>query len=413
MRRPTNSRAPTRRRSAALAAVAWGWLLAAAACARDGRTAETNANANAQEDTDAPHYTMADFERVPKIDAHVHLHGALPVFLKRAHDDGFRLLTINVDYADFPPLDEQQRTAVALVQADPAGVAFAASFPVAGFEQPGWSAATLHRIDLALDAGAVGVKVWKNIGMALRDARGRAVTVDDARLAPVFDALERRGVVVLGHQGEPLNCWLPLARMTVAGDKAYFVAHPQYYMARHPEWPSHARQLAARDRLLAAHPALEFVGLHLASLEWDVDRLADFLERFPHASVDVAARLVHLEQQAIHDREKVRRFLIRYQDRVLYGSDIARMADASDADFAAEADKAWRDDWRFLNTDDVLHSDDLPAAFRGLALPAAVVDRIYRLNAQRVFPRAWRPREGLHAAQDATMPPATFPEPRP
>jgi predicted TIM-barrel fold metal-dependent hydrolase len=335
------------------------------------------------------HYTMADFERVPKIDVHTHLHGDLPVFLAKARADDVRLLTINVDYADFPPIDEQQRTAIVLAHEHPDQVAFAATFPVAGFGQPGWADATLRRLDDAIAHGAVAVKVWKNIGMALRDAGGRAVMVDDPRLAPVFDHLERRGIVLMGHQGEPLDCWLPPERMTVKGDRTYFAEHPQYYMAAHPEWPSHEAQIAARDHLLALHPKMAFVGLHLASLEWDVDRIAAFLDRFPQATVDVAARLVHLEQQAIRQRAKVRRFLVKYQDRVLYGTDIARLPDATDAAFATEADDAWRADWRFLNTADVLHSDDLPAAFRGLALPKAVVDKLYRLNALRVFPNAW------------------------
>jgi predicted TIM-barrel fold metal-dependent hydrolase len=358
------------------------------------------------------HYAMADFDRVEKIDVHVHLHGELPGFLARARADNVRLLTINVDYADFPPIDEQQRTAIALRRANPGRVEFAATFPVDGFEAPGWPAATLRRLDAAFADGAIAVKVWKNVGMSLRDSSGRAVMVDDARLAPVFAALADRGVVVLGHQGEPLNCWLAPERMTVRGDREYFAAHPQYYMADHPEWPSHARQIAARDRLLVAHPTLKFVGLHLASLEWDVDRLAAFLDRFPQASVDVAARLVHLEQQAIRHRAKVRRFLIRYQDRILYGSDIARLPDATDAAFAAEADAAWRADWRFLNTGDTLRSDDLPAAFRGLALPRAVVDKIYRSNARRVFPAAWPSSAAARIApRDARIALALPPEP--
>jgi hypothetical protein len=336
------------------------------------------------------HYTMADFDRVPKIDTHVHLHGDLPEFLAKARADNFRLLTINVDYADFPPIDEQQRTAIALVHANPGLVAFAATFPVAGFEQPGWADATLRRLDDAFAHGAIAVKVWKNIGMELRDSAGRAVMVDDPRLATIFDSLERRGIVLMGHQAEPLNCWLAPEKMTVKGDRTYFAEHPQYYMAAHPEWPSHEAQMAARDHLLELHPALKFVGLHLASLEWDVDRIAAFLDRFPDATVDVAARLVHLQQQSIRHRDKVRRFLIKYQDRILYGTDIARMPEASDAAFAAEADDTWRSDWRFLNTADVLHSDDLTAPFRGLALPKAVVDKLYRINAQRVFPTAWQ-----------------------
>jgi len=390
----------------------WRALAAVATIAFAGAAAASTPTkpAPARPAAAADHYALADFDAVAKIDVHVHLHGELHDFLARARADNFRLLTINVDYADFPALDEQQRTAVALVHDDPALVAFAASFPVDRFDTPGWTAATLARIDDALAQGAVAVKVWKNIGMELRDAEGRAVMVDDARLAPIFDALARQGVVLMGHQAEPLNCWLPFARMTVGSDRQYFRAHPQYYMAIHPEWPSHERQIAARDQLLLAHPDLKFVGLHLASLEWDVDRIAAFLDRFPQASVDVAARMVHLEQQAIHQRAKVRRFLVRYQDRILYGSDLARMPEASDAGFAAEADAAWRADWRFLNTDDTLRSDDLPAPFRGLALPRAVVDKIYRTNALRVFPGAWR---AAGAPRGATMPVAPSPEPGP
>jgi len=336
------------------------------------------------------HYTMGDFDRVPKIDVHVHLHGALSEFLARARADNVRLLTINVDYADFPPIDEQQRTAIALVHDNPELVAFAATFPVTGFDQPGFADASLRRLDDAFAHGAIAVKVWKNIGMELRDASGHAVMVDDPRLAPIFDSMERRGIVLMGHQAEPLNCWLAPGKMTVKGDRTYFSEHPQYYMAMHPEWPSHAAQIAARDHLLELHPKLNFVGLHLASLEWDVDRIATFLDRFPQATVDVAARLVHLQQQAMHHRDKVRRFLIKYQDRILYGTDIARLPEASDAAFSTEADETWRADWRFLNTDDVMRSDDLPAPFRGLALPKSVVDKIYRTNALRVFPTAWR-----------------------
>src|SRR5262245_54948405 len=72
-------------------------------------------------------YTVADFARVPKIDAHVHLHGALPRFMAQAKRDGFRLLTVNVDYADFPPIDEQQRDAVAFARTYPGQVAWVAT----------------------------------------------------------------------------------------------------------------------------------------------------------------------------------------------------------------------------------------------------------------------------------------------
>lgn len=363
------------------------WV-AGVACALAATIAGPGAAGAAPQDPPAT-YTMADFARVAKIDAHVHLHGAADRFMAQAAQDGFRVLTINVDYPDFPPIAEQRRDAVSLRQRYPGRAAFAATFSVAQFGSPGWAADTVRDIAAAVAQGAVGVKAWKNIGMDLRDAAGSYVMLDDARLRPVFDYLESHDIVLLGHQAEPLNCWLPFDRMTVRSDRTYFQEHPQYYMARHPEVPSHEEQLAARDHVLDAHPALRFDSVHLASLEWDVDEVARFLDRYPRANVDLAARMVHLQYQAVTGREKVRRFLIRYQDRILYGTDIAHARGQADAEVASEAHEAWLADWRFLNTDDTLHSDDFEGAFVGLALPTAVIDKIYRTNAMKMFPGAW------------------------
>jgi predicted TIM-barrel fold metal-dependent hydrolase len=337
----------------------------------------------------AHHYTMRDFRRVEKIDAHMHVHGPAERLMTQAIADHFRILTINVDSPDHPPIREQQLAAASLRERYPGRVAFAATFSVEGFQSPGWSAAVLRDIDTAVAQGAVGVKIWKNIGMELRDVDGSYVMPDDVRLEPIIARLERDHLVLLGHQAEPRNCWLPLDRMTVRSDREYFEAHPRYYMYLHPKMPSQEAILAARDSLLRTHPGLRFDAVHLASLEWDVDKVADFLERFPNASVDLAARLVHLEYQAASHPEKVRRFLIRYQDRVLYGSDDAYGPDDSAPRAVAEIHADWLNDWRFLVTSERMHSADFEAGFRGLHLPSAVVDKIYRRNAEALFENAW------------------------
>jgi len=333
-------------------------------------------------------YRDADYVTVEKIDAHVHLHGEMPRFMQRAIADRFRVLTINVNYPDFPPLDEQLREAVELRRAYPHAVAFATTFDASDSTASGWTARTLAAIDAAIAQGAVAVKVWKDIGMQWRDRDGRVVMIDDERFTPLFQGLSERGVLVLGHQGEPRNAWLPLDRMTIRGDRGYFAEHPQYHMYLHPEWPSYDAQIAARDRWLDRNPELRFVGVHLASLEWDVKRVADFLRRYPRASVDLAARLVHLQRQSVSQHEAVRQFFIDFQDRVVYGSDLSG-ATAGDADLADEAHAAWRADWRFLTGNEVLRSTEFNGEFRGLDLPRSVVDKIYRENARRLLPQAW------------------------
>jgi hypothetical protein len=337
-------------------------------------------------------YTVADFERVAKIDAHLHLHGPDQAgFLRLAARDNFRALTINVDYPDFPPVAQQRQVATTLVHAHPRQVAWVATFTSAGFEAPGWTQTTLASLDAARREGAVGVKVWKNIGMDLRDNEGRLVMVDDARFDSLFTGLDQRGVVVLGHQGEPHNCWLPLDQMTVNSDREYFAAHPVYHMFLHPEMPSYAQQMAARDRWLARHPAMQFVGVHMASLEWNVDAVGAFLDAHPGATIDLAARIGQLQHQSQQDRARVRRFFIRYQDRLMYGSDLAQSHDQPDADFVADLDTVWRRDWRYFNTSDAITVPELDAPVAGLALPKTVVDKLYRRNAVKRYPAAWKP----------------------
>ncbi len=339
----------------------------------------------------ADSYTMADFDKVPKIDAHLHLHGASQdAYLALARRDNFRALTINVDYPDFPPLETQRRVASAAAHAHPEQLAWAATFATKDFERPGWSQATLKDLDGALADGAVGVKVWKNIGMELRDRQGKLVMVDDPRLQPVFAGLEQRGVMVLGHQGEPHNCWLPVEQMTVNNDREYFSKHPAYHMYKHPEMPSYEQQMAARDHLLALHPRLRFTGVHMASLEWDVDRLARFLDQHPGVNVDVAARIGQIQFQSQRDPKKVHDFFVKYQDRLMYGTDLAQSEGQSDADFVKDLDTVWRRDWRYFNTADSLAVPELDRPVRGLALPRAVVDKLYRVNAEKAYPRAWR-----------------------
>jgi len=339
---------------------------------------------------DQSSYTMADYASVAKIDAHLHLHNAAPAFMESAKRQNFKILSINVDYPDFPPLDDQQRVAIALKKQFPQDVAWAASFSVDGSAQPAWLAATRHRIAASMEAGAVGVKVWKNIGMSLRGADQELVMIDDARFAPLFDGLARQGIPLLGHQGEPHNCWLPLARMTVNNDRTYFKNHPQYHMYLHPEMPSWEAQMAARDRMVAAHPTLQFVGVHLASLERNVDELAAFLDKFPHAVVDASARIGQLQYQSQRDREKVRNFFIKYQDRILYGSDMAQEPGQDGAALGREAEGVWRMHWRYFNTAESFKVADLDKPVQGLALPRDVVDKLYRTNAERAFPGAWK-----------------------
>jgi len=333
----------------------------------------------------ADSYSMADFPRVRKYDAHVHANNLDAAFLEQARADGFELMSINVDYPDFPSLAKQHAAALALAAKDPQHFHWATTFSMKGFGTPGWSEKVDAKLSRDVAKGALAVKIWKNVGLAEKDADGKLIMLDDPGLAPVAEHVRALGVALIDHQGEPRNCWLPLDQMTTDNDREYFSKHPEYYMYLHPDMPGYEDLMAARDRFVAAHPKLHFVGAHLASLEYDVDRIAAFLDRFPNATVDMAARMSQVQYQSVRDREKVRNFFIRYQDRVMYGTDLTYGPDADPAEFKREAHTVWSSDWRYLATGESQRVDMIDAEVPGLALPRAVVDKIYYANAVRVF----------------------------
>jgi predicted TIM-barrel fold metal-dependent hydrolase len=139
--------------------------------------------------------------------------------------------------------------------------------------------------------------------------------------------------------------------------------------------------------MLEQHPNLIFVGMHMASLEWSVDELAKFLDRFPRASVDLAARIGQLQYQVIQNRDKVERFLIKYQDRLTYGTDLDQ--EINDPKFAETTRQVWLRDWQFFTSSDTLTVPELDQPVQALALPKDVIDKIYSKNARRLYPSAW------------------------
>lgn len=331
------------------------------------------------------HYSMADFATVRKFDTHVHINVTAPTLIEQARADNFELMAINVDYPDFVKLPDQHAAALAQLQADPGRVHWTTSFSMKGYGKKVWEEKVKASLAADKQLGAVAVKVWKNIGMVEKDAKGKLIMLDDPGLAPIGDEIAKLNLTLIGHLGEPHNCWLPLDQMTTDNDREYFQNHPQYHMFLHPDQPSYEDQIKARDNFVAAHPKLRFVGAHLGSLEYDVDRIAAFLDQFPNANVETAARMSQVQYQSVRDYEKVRNFFIKYQDRVLYGTDLTLNPGDDAAEFKASAHDAWTNDWRYLATDETQRVEMIKADVKGLALPREVIDKIFFANAKKTY----------------------------
>jgi len=207
------------------------------------------------------------YNSMNKIDAHVHIRTGNPAIMEYANSQGFKLLTINTRSDSQEYIDEQKQSAISMKDLYPEDINWLATFSMEDFEDPGWAEGVVQKLQEDLDQGAMGFKIWKDIGMTFRDSLGNFVFLDDPLFEPILEFMAGSGFTLLTHIGEPKNCWLPIESMTVNGDKSYFTDHPQYHMYLHPDYPTHERLMESRDQVLARYPKLQMVGAHLGSLE--------------------------------------------------------------------------------------------------------------------------------------------------
>lgn len=332
------------------------------------------------------YYNITDFSTVPKIDTHVHIRTERGDFADQASKDQFQLVNIVVDGASkWEDIYSQYAFATTQQAAHSEQFRTISSFSVENFHEEEWSDQVIQWLDSTFEEGAIGIKVWKNIGMVLQDSNGAFVMLDDPRLDGIFDYLEQEQKIVIGHLGEPLNCWLPLEEMTTNNDQSYFSEHPEYHMYKHPELPSYQDQMKARDNRLDRHPRLRFIGAHMASIEWSVDTLGAWLDRYPNASIDLAARMGQVFYQTRENPEKVRDFFIQHQDQIMYATDMGDRGQTVSDNLPTRMQETWLRDWQYFTTDDQMKSDLIDGEFQGIQLPSAVVDKIFFANAAVVF----------------------------
>jgi predicted TIM-barrel fold metal-dependent hydrolase len=320
----------------------------------------------------------SDFER---IDTHVHIHRDASALLSALKESKWRGLDIVVCPAsgDEPfDLEEKLRTTLK-VQRDSGGtLAWASTFDARGFESPGFTDRTINRIRRSFEDGAVAVKIWKNIGMAIKSKAGAYLLPDDPALLPIYEAIQRADRTLIAHLAEPDGAWMPLDARNP--EFAYYSKNPQWHMHGKAEAPVKEAILKARDRVLARYPKLRVVGCHLGSDEDDLTQLARRLDTYSNFAVDTAARIRYF---ARGDRGQVREFVTRYQDRILYATDFS-LRDGDPA-IAARSLQATHDrDWKYFSGSGMMDYDG--HATQGLALPQEVLRKIFRENALRWLP---------------------------
>jgi predicted TIM-barrel fold metal-dependent hydrolase len=322
------------------------------------------------------------FAAINPIDAHAHLYKDDPAFGALFERLKLRILNICViddRDPDYKGLEPQRGDVLKVRQSTGGRAVFCTTFSPYDFEQPGFAQRSIHQLDADFQAGAVAVKIYKVMGMEMKSKAGKYVMADDPAFEPIYKDIAAHHRTVVAHLAEPDSCWQP--PNPASPDYEYYQQHPEEYAYAHPEWPSKAAILAARDHLVAENPNLRVVGAHLGSMEADVDQMAQRFDHYPNFAVDTAARVPYFMLQP---RDKVRAFLIKYQDRILYATDLVVMPRDSTEKALQEWTATYERDWKFFATDQTVEYKG--HTYQGLALPEPVLEKIFHGNAVHWFP---------------------------
>ena len=329
-----------------------------------------------------PSALLKAFAEMHPIDAHVHLYKDDPGFGALLERLKLRILDIClIDDRDpyFKAIEPQRADVLKVVHSTAGRAVLCTTFSPYDFEEPGFSERAIRQLNQDFAEGAVAVKIYKTIGMEIKTKAGKYLMPDDPAFEPVYEDIMAHHRTIVAHLAEPDSCWAP--PNPASPDYEYYKQHPEEYAYAHPEWPSKAAILAARDHVLAQHPKLRLVGAHLGSMEADVDEMAQRFDRYPNFAVDTAARVPYF---ILQPRQKVRAFLIKYQDRILYATDLVVMPQDNTEKALQEWTSTYERDWKFFATDQTVEYKGHQA--QGLRLPEPVLRKLYRDNAIRWFP---------------------------
>jgi hypothetical protein len=346
-------------------------------------TAQTSTSTSAPATGAAEEGNLRAFAAIHPIDVHVHVFKTDPAFQRMLERLNLKLMDILVmDDTESSrkrlQLQPQVDNALGLVRSSRGHIVLCTTFDPYKFDSASFDDDAINQINLNFAQGAVAVKIWKNIGMEIKDSSGQYVMADDSRFEPIYKDIASHGKTLMAHQAEPDVAWGP---PDPSDPSSYYRENPQWYVAGRPGFPSKQKILEARDHVLANNPQLRMVGVHLGSMERDLDNIARHFDKYPNFAIDTAARMRYL---TLMPPNEVRAFLIKYQDRVLYGTDLDFLADASPAEVVKDWQSSYARDWNFLATSETFNFRGRQV--HGLNLPQAVLKKIFRDNAIHWIP---------------------------
>ncbi|QEG02671.1 Amidohydrolase [Stieleria maiorica] len=240
--------------------------------------------------------------------------------------------------------------------------------------RPGFAERTAAELEQAAKRGVSGLKLFKRFGLKYKNPDGTWMKIDDPRWDPIWAKCGELGLPIIIHTADPAAFFDPVDETNERWEE----------LSRHPDWsfygdqfPSRQELLDARNRVIKRHPETQFIGAHVANNPEDLKVVAEWLDEYPNLWIEPASRIAELGRQPFTSRD----FLIRYQDRLLFGTD------------GPWPETRVRLYWRFFETRDESfpYSEKVPPPqgmwqIYGVDLPDEVLRKLYFENAAKLIP---------------------------
>jgi len=324
----------------------------------------------------------------PAIDAHVHVHPGMAEVLRDIMEANNLGGVVNLGILEIfdIPFQEGMRAFRRVL-----GDRFV-YFTTPDFRDtaPGFGERMAEDLGRKVEAGAAGLKIFKELGLRHRDADGHLIPVDDPRLDPLWARAGELGVPVLIHTADPVAFFQPLDERNERWEELRL--HPDWHFGK-PEFPDHDTLLTQRNRVIERHPDTIFIGAHLGNYPEDLAYVDDCLDRYPNFFVDTSARIGEIGR---HPPEEVRAFFIKHQDRILFGTDLTLGWDLFEEEESERETLEglvgfYEAHWRFFETDDrQIEYPGYPTQGQwkvdAIGLPDEVLVKLYTRNARRLIP---------------------------
>ncbi len=313
----------------------------------------------------------------PVFDVHQHVNDAMriedrvppPVLIQRM--DALNVKTIVILTGAWG--EQLQRVIDEMVKPYPGRFLVFTQIDWSRIDEPDFASAMVEQLRDSARRGASGLKVLKDLGLGVKDKSGKLIAIDDPRLDPIWEECGRLGLPVAIHSGDPEAFFHPIDGKNERYEE--LIEHPDWSFYG-PQFPSLESLLEARNRVFARHPGTTFISLHMGWPE-NLDWVEQMLKRYPNVYAEFGARQAELGRQP----RRTRKLFLDYQDRILFGTDNSPEIEM------------YTNNFRWLETaDEQFDYWGYPGQGRwkisGLQLPDSVLEKIYHLNAERMFAKA-------------------------